>query len=120
MCVTLEIETCFVQLYDSFTSSQMHANLWKRLLKAIKVFLLKHGEQRRPHTPDCPTVTLGGELSCALTLLYIWHIDTLSDTVSVSFAEACLMSCGSRSALGMGVMGVVGEVGADSLHKYEN
>lgn len=52
-----------------------------------KVSLLKLGEQRQPHTRNCPTITLSlSVVSSAVryTLLYIWHFDFLTLHVCVS------------------------------------
>lgn len=72
-------------LYNSFKDLQIRRPSLETAFDCNKICLLKLEEQRQPHTLNCPTITLSAELSCAHTLLCIWHFDSLT---------LCVCGCG--------------------------
>lgn len=71
-------------LYNSFKDLQIRRPSLETAFDCNKICLLKLEEQRQPHTLNCPTITLSAELSCAHTLLCIWHFDSLTLCVFVA------------------------------------
>lgn len=65
-------------VYNSFKHLQIRRPSLETAFDCNKICLLKLEEQRQPHTLNCPTITLSAELSCAHTLLCIWHFDSLT------------------------------------------
>lgn len=80
--LTIFFVQSFYNFYSSFKRSQTRHRSLQTTFECSKVFRLKRGEQRQPRTHNSPTVTLCGELSCAHTLLYIWHLDSVTLCVS--------------------------------------
>lgn len=77
MCTVFFVQSIH-NFYNSVKRLQIRHPRLEISFGCSKVFLLKREEQRQPHALNCPTVTLCGELSCAHTLLYIWHFDSVT------------------------------------------